>query len=83
MDETRSLIGVSLDLLYAIRAEVHGSVENSVIEQLDEVIKKLQEADENGAKKFTALEILSMLGKVVELIPAIALLLEWLSKLPR
>jgi hypothetical protein len=82
MDETRSLIGVSLDLLHAIRAEVHGSVEDSVIERLDEAIKKLEEADENDARKYTALEILSMLGKVVELIPAIALLLEWLSKLP-
>lgn len=78
MENVKSLIGDALESLRRVRAEVLGSVENSVIEQIDEVISKLEEADANNPGKYSAMDMLSALGKIVELIPAVAKLLELL-----
>jgi hypothetical protein len=68
-----------LETLWAIRAEVYGDVESSVIAQLDEVIQKLAAARRENPSRYTAQDILMMVGKIIEFLPAIARLLEQLQ----
>jgi len=65
-----------LNVLYDIRAEVHGDVEDSVINQLDDAISQLEIELCDDSQEFNALDALTTLGKAVELIPAIRVLLE-------
>jgi len=65
-----------LNVLYDIRAEVHGDVEDSVINQLDDAISQLEIELCDDSQEFNALDALTTLGKAVELIPAIRALLE-------
>ncbi len=73
-----------LGQLYAVREKVHSAIETSVrdqlniIAQLDEVIQKL-EADRDGSGGRPSIrDILTMFETVIEALPAVAQLLEFL-----
>ena len=69
----RELLEDSVDVLKHIRTELQGSVENSVIVELNKVIQDLEEAQRSGIDTaIKALEILLILGQLVERIPEIA-----------
>jgi len=71
-----------LEQLYAVREEVQSAIEASVSTQfrvdrrLNEVIQKLEEAQDESPNKRIRQEILMMFGQVIEMLPAIAQLLE-------
>ena len=67
------LLSDSVDVLKCIRAELQSDVESSVIVQLDQVIQDLETAQTSGIDTaIKALEILLLLGSLIEKIPAIA-----------
>ena len=66
----------SLELLREIRVQVRGNVESSAAEKLDEAISKLEAAQRGTPDKLSRVELLAILGIVVELIPAVAQLIE-------
>lgn len=68
-----------LRLLMQLRAEVHGNVENSVIEKLDQAIQKLDAAQCRNSRKLSRDHLLAILGKVVQMLPAVAELIERLT----
>lgn len=68
MTSDKSMILDVLDVLYDVRAEVRGDVEDSVIEQLDSAINELESGLCNDKFEFDALEVLS---NVLELIPPV------------
>ncbi len=76
MTKQKTVILDVLNVLYDIRAEVHGDVEDSVINQLDDAISQLEIELCDDSQEFNALDALTTLGKAVELIPAIRALLE-------
>lgn len=76
MTKQKTVILDVLNVLYDIRAEVHGDVEDSVINQLDDAISQLEIELCDDSQEFNALDALTTLGKAVELIPAIRVLLE-------
>lgn len=69
----RELLSDSVCVLKCIRAELQSDVESSVVVRLDKVIQDLESAQESGIDTaITALEILVLLGSLIEKIPAIA-----------
>ena len=58
-----------------------GSVNDSVMEVLDEVIADLQEALKDDPQKINAHDVLELMGKVLEKLPAIVEAIKILSKL--
>lgn len=80
MDE--ELLGNSVDILKEIRAGLHDNVEDSVVEKLDEVIHDLEASQFGNTKKvITALEILILLGTLMQKVPEIAATIEFLTQL--
>lgn len=79
MTKQNDVILDALDVLYDIRAEVHGDVEDSVINQIDDAINDLETKLYEDIDNFNALDVLTMLGKVIEMIPAIQALLKLLQ----
>ncbi len=78
----KELLRNSAAILIEIRAELHGNVEDSVVEQLDEVIHDLEAAQSGKTERvITALEILLLLGTLIEKVPEIAKTLEFLTLL--
>ena len=75
------LLEECLAQLRAVRAELYEDVESGVIEVLDEVIQKLEAAQQENPCRYSAQDILLMVGRVIELLPAIASLLELLQNL--
>ena len=79
MSDRQTLVRETLERLRDVRAEVHGDVESSVVKQLDEVIWMLEEAQQDQGVELSFHEVLVLLGKAVEVLPAIARLLELLQ----
>jgi len=69
----------ALDLLWQIRAEVHGNVESSVEEMLDRAINDLEETLQTDHQKFSKDDLLTILGMAAQLLPAVAQLIERLK----
>lgn len=65
-------ISETLELLKAIRAEVHDDVDEIVIEQLDYAIWMLQESQQNQIVKLSLQDVLVILGTALKALPAIA-----------
>lgn len=65
-----------LEGLRVFRAEVQGTVEPTVMAQLDKAISDLEQAKRDEELRDTAREVLKVLGELVKLIPAIAALLK-------
>ena len=69
------LLKDSVKLLKQVRSELHGNVEGSVIESIDLVIQNLE-----TKQQVDSAELLNVLGKCVERLPAIIKLIEYFSK---
>jgi hypothetical protein len=72
------LLGSSIEALLQLRAELHGSVEDSVMETLDKVISDL-EAIQQHSDKISAIDVLNIIGEALQALPAIAELIRILS----
>ncbi len=66
------LLRDTLDMLKDVRAEVKGTVENSVIDDLDRVINMLEDASNSPSINIDPLDILMFLAKVIANLPEIA-----------
>jgi hypothetical protein len=76
------LLSDSLEVLNVLRAELHDSVEDSVIDQLDEVIANLEAAQSDKTDTVVrALEILVILGTLIEKVPDIASTIQYLLQM--
>ena len=69
----------TIELLERVRAEVHGDVDNIVVEQLNEAIWKLKETQRSQSVELTSKDVLVVLGKALEALPAITQLLDFLN----
>lgn len=78
----KELLRNSVDVLKHIRAELPDTVEDSVISQLDNVIQELEAAQNSGTEiAVRALDVLLLLGKLIEKLPEIASAIEYLMLL--
>jgi hypothetical protein len=75
------LLSDSVELLKSIRAESLGSVEDGVIAELDQVIQDLEVAQQDCSRQYNALDVLFILGTILEHVPAIAKTVEHLIHL--
>lgn len=66
------LLRDTLETLKDVRAEVQGTVENSVIDDLDRVINMLEDALNSRSINIDPLDILMFLAKVIANLPEIA-----------
>ena len=64
--------------LKSVRLELHGNVENSVLEMLDKAIFNLENLQQ-GSNKVSARDVLYVLGQVLEKLPIIVELIHRLS----
>lgn len=80
MKDQEWLISASIELLEAILAEVQGNVESSVVAQIEMVIDNLKAAQKKAPSSITASDLLMLLGKVIEVLPAVATLLQMLQQ---
>lgn len=69
----------SLEALYGLREELHSKADDNVTATLDEVIQNLESALQSDSKKFDAFDALEDLGIVLELVAAIANLINMLK----
>jgi hypothetical protein len=76
MDER--LLGEAIEALIMLRMELHGSVDDSVLQTLDKVISDL-EASRNEPSKVSAQDALRLLGTVLDKLPAIVEIIRILS----
>ena len=72
------LLRSSIDTLKSVRLELHGNVEDSVLEVLDKAISDL-EIIQQGSKEISAREVLYILGQVLEKLPTLVELIHILS----
>jgi hypothetical protein len=72
------LLSKSIEALIMLRLELHGSVDDSVIETLDKVITDL-DAARNEPSKISAQDVLHLLGTILEQLPAIVEIIHMLS----
>jgi len=72
------LLKSSIDTLKSVRAELHGNVENSVLEMLDNAIFDLENLQQDS-DKISARDVLFVLGQVLEKLPIIVELIHRLS----
>lgn len=79
MSEKDALLMETLELLEEVRAEVHDDVDDSVVEQLDEAIRMLKQAQHSKGAKLSSYDLLTILGQVVQALPAIAKLIDLLQ----
>lgn len=75
------LLKDSVEALECLRAELHGNVEDSVIQRLDEVIWELEIAQEAYPDRCTAEFVLNLFGLVLEHLPEIVVSLDVLRRL--
>jgi hypothetical protein len=83
MDDLSELLGSSAEELKCLRADLHGKVEDSVIERLDGVILELELFQTGDTCQYDLFEILNLLGCAMELTPSIGKLIEYLMQLQR
>jgi len=72
------LLRNSIDTLESIRLELHGNVEDSVLDMLDKAISDLEEIQQ-GSKEISARDVLNILGQVLEKLPVLVELIRILS----
>jgi hypothetical protein len=72
------LLGESIEALILLRLDLQGSVDDSVLEELDKVISDL-EAIGNEPSTISAQETLHILGTFLDKLPAIVEIIHMLS----
>ena len=75
----KKLLKDSFELHILVRAELHGKVEDSVLQKLDKDGNILDKAQNDDAHKISSADVLKILGTVVEYIPAVAEAIKLLS----
>ena len=75
------LLREALVVLNDIRSELSGNAEDSVICQLDRAIQDLEVVERECSEEITPRDLLELLGKVLEKLPAILALIEFLRRL--
>jgi len=83
MDDLNKLLGSSAEELKCLRAELHGKVEDSVIERLDGIILELELLQTGDTRQNDPFYVLKLLGCAIELAPSIGKLIEYLMQLQR
>lgn len=78
MSSQLMLLKTSIDSLKSLRQEVHGKVENSVIERIDEAIFNLQLLEREGSQQFSSIDLLMLLANALEYLPAVQKVIEYL-----
>ncbi len=68
----KQLLRDTLETLKNVRAEVQGTVENSVIDDIDCAIKKLEDALNNPLANIDTFDVLMLLAKIIANLPEIA-----------
>ena len=77
-----NLLRSSVATLTMLRSELHGSVADSVLETLDEVIKDL-EALQQKPNEISAHDVLYIMGAVLDIVPAIVEIVHLVSGSPK
>jgi hypothetical protein len=72
------LLKSSIDTLKSVRAELHGNVENSVLEMLDNAISDLENLQQDSSK-VSARDVLYILSQVLDKLPLIVELVHKLA----
>ena len=72
MEIDRSILNDTLEHLGSVREKVHSNVEDSVLEELDQAIMVLETAGRDGSPRFSAQDLLVMIGVFLDLMPFIA-----------
>lgn len=76
MSKNESLIRGTIELLQEVRVQVQGDVEDSVVAQLDEALRMLEDTCHSRPDQVALQEVLELLGKAVKVIPAVVELIE-------
>lgn len=74
-----NLLRDSIESLTEIRCELTGKVEDRVVCRIDEVIADLKSLQDSG-REIDNVIVLSIIGSVLELVPAIADIVKMLSQ---
>jgi len=74
------LLRDTLEVLYSLRAEVQDTVEDRVIDELDKAIKQLEDAQDDPLISIDPMDMLMLLGKVLEHLPQIVDAIKHLMK---
>ena len=77
---SKKLLSDTLEVLKNLRAEVQGTVETRVIDELDKAIKKLEDIQNNPFISIDPMDVLILLAKVLENLPQIADVIKRLMK---
>lgn len=72
------LVDEAISVLSEVREKLHNNVENSVIEELDEVIDTLRMANEHDNDSLSSDEVLILLGRLLNKLPQVVQLLNYL-----
>lgn len=83
MSEQKDLLEDSISVLRSIRVELHGKVENGVILLLDQVIEDLEEKQKTPMSTYSPVDLLFLLGSILEKLPAIVAAIELLRNIGR
>ena len=76
----KRLLRDTLEVLKNLRAEVQGTVETRVIDELDKAIKKLEDIQNDPFISIDPMDVLILLAKVLENLPQIADVIKRLMK---
>ncbi len=72
------VLKASVEALKQLRAEVHGKLEDRAIDRIDEIIRDLENFEENEAHQYDTIELLNLIGSVIELLPTVGKAIEYL-----
>ena len=76
----KRLLRDTLEVLYSLRAEVQDTVDERVIDELDTAIKQLEDAQNDPLISIDPMDVLMLLGKVLENLPQIVDAIKHLMK---
>ena len=76
----KRLLRDTLEVLYSLRAVVHDTVEDRVIDELDKAIKQLEDAQDDPLTSIDPMFVLMLLGRLLENLPQIVDAIKHLMK---
>lgn len=75
----RNIVKESLSILYDLQSELHGHVEDTALQKLEEAINLLEAVNKNGGR-IEKKKLLAILGKILDYIPTIVKIIDILSR---
>lgn len=76
----KRLLRDTLEVLYSLRDEVQDTVDERVIDELDRAIKQLEDAQNDPLISIDPVDVLMLLGKLLENLPQIVDAIKHLMK---